>query len=334
MRSRRESTTSVFRSSPVCPKVSVAMITYNHEAHIAQAIESVLMQEVGFELELIIGEDCSTDRTREIVLSYASRFRDKITVVTSEQNVGGQHNFIRTLSACSGEYTALLEGDDYWTAADKLRAQVAYLDANPDCAICIHDVDIVYEDDSGRPAERFLGDGFQEVSGIEDLLVRNFVPTCSAVFRTAYMPSPLPGWMRDLKLGDLPLHILVAEHGWVGYIDRVMGVYRKHGGGVWSSSTLVNQLEGWMEALEVLDKHLGGHYSRQIACTLFGAHTEASSSLMVLGEVDRAHAHLRSGLGSALRCRPVPLRRMTVALAEVYAQPLARAYRHVRYGKS
>ena len=96
-------------------KVSVCMITYNHERFIAQAIESVLMQETDFRVELVIGEDCSTDGTRAIVREFGERFPERIRLLLPEHNLGMMPNFVATLSACRGQYVALLEGDDYWT---------------------------------------------------------------------------------------------------------------------------------------------------------------------------------------------------------------------------
>jgi glycosyltransferase involved in cell wall biosynthesis len=71
-------------------KLSVAVLTYNHEKYIAQAIESVLMQEADFQVELVIGEDCSTDSTRTIVKQYAEQYPKVIRALLSEHNLGAQ----------------------------------------------------------------------------------------------------------------------------------------------------------------------------------------------------------------------------------------------------
>ena len=92
--------------------VSVCMITYNHEAYIAQAIEGVLMQQTDFPIELVIGEDCSTDRTRAICLEYQQRHPGIIRLALRERNIGMMPNFVQTLQACEGKYIALCEGDD------------------------------------------------------------------------------------------------------------------------------------------------------------------------------------------------------------------------------
>ena len=110
------------------PVVSVHMITYNHEPYIRQAIEGVMMQKTDFEFELVIGEDCSQDKTREICFEYQKRYPDKIRVLWWHENVsklGG--NSRRVTAHCRGEFIALCEGDDYWIDPLKLQKQVDYI---------------------------------------------------------------------------------------------------------------------------------------------------------------------------------------------------------------
>lgn len=114
------------------PFVSVAMITYNHEDYIAQSIEHIARQETSFPIELLIGEDCSTDRTREIIFECQRKYPDMIRVITSEKNVGMRKNGLRTYEAARGKYIAFCEGDDYWHRTDKLQIQVDFLENNPD----------------------------------------------------------------------------------------------------------------------------------------------------------------------------------------------------------
>lgn len=112
------------------------MITYNHGPFIAQAIESVLRQKRDFEVELVIGKDCSTDDTRAVIAECQQRHSNKIRLITAAHNVGVQPNFIRTYNACRGKYIAMLEGYDYWVDDEKLQVQVAILDQNQDLAMC------------------------------------------------------------------------------------------------------------------------------------------------------------------------------------------------------
>src|SRR6267378_159018 len=117
-------------------KLSVVMVTYNHERYIAQALSSVVAQRTNFDFEIIVAEDCSTDGTRAIVMDFARRYPGKILPLLRERNLGMMRNFKEALAASSGSYVALLDGDDYWIREDKLQAQVDFLDSHPDHAVC------------------------------------------------------------------------------------------------------------------------------------------------------------------------------------------------------
>ena len=118
------------------PLVSVCMTTYNHEAYLSRAIESVLAQETAFDVELVLGEDCSTDATRSVCEDYAARYPDRIRLVTSAENVGWRANYRRTFEACRGKYVAYLDGDDWWSDPRKLQKQADVLEADPECGMC------------------------------------------------------------------------------------------------------------------------------------------------------------------------------------------------------
>ena len=128
---------------PIDPVVSVQMVTYNHEPYIAQSIEGVLNQDTSFPIELIIGEDCSTDRTRDIVMTYQRKHPGVIRVVTSKKNVGMRKNSRRVELKCRGKYIAYLDGDDYWHDPGKLQMQVDYLQNHPECGMVCTNADSV-----------------------------------------------------------------------------------------------------------------------------------------------------------------------------------------------
>ena len=96
------------------PLVSVFMMTYNHEKYISEAIEGVLMQNTNFDFDIVIGEDCSTDNTRQIILDYQRKYPGKFKLLLHKENIGAMANQMAVLQACSGKYIAMCEGDDYW----------------------------------------------------------------------------------------------------------------------------------------------------------------------------------------------------------------------------
>src|SRR5665647_482086 len=114
------------------PLVSAVIITYNQEKYIEQTIECAIAQQADFEYEIVIGEDCSTDRTREICLRYQEKYPHKVRVITSACNVGLMENFYRTVVAARGKYFAVCGGDDYWHDPEKLKKQVSLMEQRPE----------------------------------------------------------------------------------------------------------------------------------------------------------------------------------------------------------
>jgi len=216
------------------PKVSVALFTYKHEKSIAQAIESVLMQKTDFTVELVIGEDCSPDATRDIVQRYSEHYPFVIRPLLHEHNIGIGQNVTEVFKACRGKYIALLEGDDYWTDELKLQQQVDFMEREPDCAVCHHRVQAV-ADSSAKVVYEYPPEEWRKYRIDGDALIQsniNFIHTCSALYRVAAMPSRIEELL-GLPLLDWPIAILSGQNGWIGYIDRCMAVYRLHAGGSW-----------------------------------------------------------------------------------------------------
>ncbi len=288
------------------------MIAFNVERYIAQAIDSVLMQQVDFDYELVIGEDCSTDGTRAIALDYAARYPDRIRPMLRPANLGMNRNFVATLRECRGHFIALLDADDWWTAPHKLKTQMELLSAHPEFSMCFHNALVVYED--GTPAHPFHMDRPQQlishhrpkpVSTIADLAGGNFMQTCSVMFR-AGLYGELPDWYLDMPTFDWPLHLLNAEHGDIAYIDEVMGAYRVHAGGFWSSNMAhyrrVEDVESMIRAYQLVDRHTRGRYGEVIRDQLVPLYQRAAALWL---ERDRRQAR-RYAL-AAMR----PLRRAT-----------------------
>lgn len=263
-------------------KLSVAMITYNHEQYIGQAIESILAQKVNFEYEIVIGEDCSTDGTRDVIAALQRRYPERIKLLLRNQNIGSMRNFVGTIGACEGEYLALLEGDDYWTATDKLQRQINFLDAHPGCAICCGRVRALYE--AGAQNLNVRLDVVPQLSAgpytIEDILKGNFVMTCTAVLRRKYV-GRFPEWFFEMKLGDWPLFGMVARYGTIELMDEIMAAYRIHSGGVWSSVSQGVRAEESLRMLKALDKELRYEYTdaiREAMASMYYASAVASRS--------------------------------------------------------
>jgi glycosyltransferase involved in cell wall biosynthesis len=238
-------------------RVSVLLTSFEHERYIAQALDGVLGQE-GVEFELLVGDDASTDGTREVIASYASEHAGVIRTFLPQTNMGngGKAIFAALMGQARGEYLAVLDGDDYWTAPDKLRRQVAYLDEHPEVALCFHDVLCVHEDDD-RPDEPYNGHGQPAEVSVSELLDRCVIASCSPLMRRDAI-VPLPAWYFDLPWGDWSLYFLAARHGVVRFMPALMGVYRIHRGGMYSGLARLDALEqrtAFYAGLEVAPEH-------------------------------------------------------------------------------
>lgn len=112
--------------------VSVAVITYNMQRYLPQLLDSILMQKVNFSYEIVVDDDHSPDDSRAILLDYQKRYPDKIVLSLRDTNVGGSKNMYGVLRQCRGRYIAILEGDDWWEAEDKLQYQFDFLERHPE----------------------------------------------------------------------------------------------------------------------------------------------------------------------------------------------------------
>jgi hypothetical protein len=158
---------------------------------------------------------------------------------------------------------ALLEGDDYWTDPLKLQKQAVFLDEHPECSMCFHTVQVIYETGE-RPSHPYRRTIDKTIFTVEDLLLSgNFIQTCSVVFRAGLLDG-FPDWFHSVLPGDWALHILHALHGDIGYIDEIWGVYRVHSGGVWASHDKLTRLYRSIESAEIIKQHLDqkGHRKR------------------------------------------------------------------------
>ena len=115
-------------------KISVGVITYNQQDTIRQTLDSILMQKGDFDLELVIGEDCSTDSTRAICEEYEKAYPG-VRLLPSQKNLGIMANFARVVQACTGDYVGICAGDDYWCDEYKLQKQLGYFNAHPEVGV-------------------------------------------------------------------------------------------------------------------------------------------------------------------------------------------------------
>ncbi|SMO86559.1 Glycosyltransferase involved in cell wall bisynthesis [Flavobacterium resistens] len=224
------------------------MITYNQKDYISNCIDSILMQRTNFPIEIVIGDDNSTDGTREIIKNYAYEYPDIIKLNLREKRgmgLPGKQNFMTTLEMCSGEYISLCEGDDYWTDPYKLQKQVDFLEANQDCNICFHRANMLEKGELRlhQMPQEFESKPFKYIELLEYF---NFIMTASVVFRK---PENfyLPKWFNTMLIGDMSLYKIVSGTKNIYCLPEIMSVYRIHDKGVWSGMDQMKSKKRYLE---------------------------------------------------------------------------------------
>jgi glycosyltransferase involved in cell wall biosynthesis len=231
-------------------KLSICCITFNHAKFIAQTFDSFLLQKTSFDFEIVVSDDCSRDATLSIINTYVEKYPDKIKLLANTENIGMMRNFIQAMTACSGKYIALCEGDDYWTDPFKLQKQLDFLEENEDYTICFHEAVILYED--GK--EVFFNNLKKDTTfDFFDLTQKNFISTASCIFRINESNCPLPEWFSRINTGDWALHLLNASKGKIYFMKDCMSVYRIHSNGVWTSLSSRQKMEKGIQLMDQLN---------------------------------------------------------------------------------
>jgi len=211
------------------PLVSVLVITYLHEDYIARCIQGIIMQETDFSFELIIGTDCSPDRTDEIVREFHSNYPEIIRPVYRERNLGALANSTNSLKKARGKYISTCDGDDEWTDRLKLQKQVSMLEENPDIVLVYTDIDQYYVN-SGKRVTRFQdkaernghhrdADGWFEAI----LLRKTAIPTATICTRTDCLMAARQD-VHDIldtsPMGDTPTLLALTRYGNFAYLPE------------------------------------------------------------------------------------------------------------------
>ena len=215
------------------PLVSVVILTYNHENYIGQALDGVLVQKVNFPIEIIVSNDCSTDRTAEVIDDYVRRMESgerreesvKFRVYHHKQNMGLTANHCWTVKQAKGKYIAYCDGDDYWTDPYKLQHQMDYMESHPSCSMCYHNVILECVD------KRWLFISPNKRSGIvslEEVVKVWAIPTSAVVYRRECIAGKEEEVIKYVN-EDYAVEIFMLTKGECYFDDSIYGVInRRH----------------------------------------------------------------------------------------------------------
>jgi len=254
----------------VKPLVSVLIAAYNQEDYIAQTLDSVLMQECPFDYEILIGEDCSDDRTRDICLEYARNHPDKIRLILNKQNKGLINNYFDILEQARGEYLADCGGDDYWLTTDKLNRQVALLMQHPEVSLVygnwqmLHQKSGLLETNRIERSEDWFDPECFGSEAVKDYLNKQKVPMVvlsTACFRADWLNEAIQSKRNLFRSGnvvceDLPITLCLLLKGPFYLMKEELMIYRVLEKSVSHSETIDDNLKGFsfkvfMQTLEL-----------------------------------------------------------------------------------
>ncbi len=249
------------------PLVSVCVQTYQHVNFIKDCLDGILMQKTDFFFEILLGEDASTDGTREVCKNYAEKNPDKIGLFLHhrENNIKinnmptGRFNIMYNLFNARGKYIAICEGDDYWIDPYKLQKQVDFLEANPSFSMCFHNA-LIMEDDK-LTKKNILPPLDKSVFDTEDTLYpfRSFAPTASIVLRNNFLTQYFD-WFYSCVLGDRIIFTMSSKHGKIKYLDFFGSVRRIHQGGISSNFTQLSDALNRNIFFKNIPKYIGREY--------------------------------------------------------------------------
>lgn len=197
------------------------------------------MQKTNFSFEVIIGEDCSKDNTKSIIQEFEAKYPEVIKPVYHEKNVGGLRNgYEFCYPKVQGKYIACCEGDDYWTDPLKLQKQVDFLEQHPECALCFHRINTLYEHNGS--VKEAKGDDTTTYYSPEEIF-HIHIPTLSVVFRNCI--EYFPEQFYKVSFADIFLFGILSRYGGAGELGFVGATYRKHNAGVYSQKKTLDQFK-------------------------------------------------------------------------------------------
>ena len=213
-------------------KISVVVVTYNHEQTIARTLDSILMQQCSWAVEIVIGEDCSTDNTRAICRQYQQQHPDKIRLFCHSENKGVIDNYFDCLLECKGKYIADCAGDDFWVDPLKLEKEKNILEAHPEVTL-VHTAWNYYDEVAKiarQPAIGLLRQPFTEGRQLlADIITQTDFPVihlCTSLYRKdvflqAYSEDTFMFRNREFGCEDLAIAAAMAVSGHIAYLPDI-----------------------------------------------------------------------------------------------------------------
>lgn len=227
-------------------KVSVLVTFYNQEDCVDRAIGSILTQDTDFPIEVLIGDDGSSDQTWTIIQNWVMRFPDTVKAFRMSRDDGvidsiarASHNRIFLSGKASGQYLVYLDGDDYFPDKSKLRVQAEILDVHQNCGSCVHNFEYVDADGERLSLPYPESIGYKVVS-FDDFWSAAYYPASCFMFRKPF--SQIVDTLDRDNFDDNIITYLFAHGAKVAYFGRVMFSYVQKEESIWNSMNSVSRV--------------------------------------------------------------------------------------------
>jgi glycosyltransferase involved in cell wall biosynthesis len=208
------------------PKVSVMVVVYNSERFIEECLDSIIAQEYK-NLEVIVCDDASTDKTPELLKKYL--VNSKLKIYFNKENLGITGNCNKALSLCTGEYVCFFAGDDVMLP-DKIQKQVELMEKYPDASICYHKVNIFKN--NCKEEVIYITEKKRTIYSFFDILEKNGLPGPNSIMARKKM-IPIEGFDQSLPyVSDWLMFLELSLRGRIIFVDEILSAYRKHSGGI------------------------------------------------------------------------------------------------------
>lgn len=275
-------------------KLCTICFTFNHKSYIEDTLNGFCMQQTNFPFVCTIVDDCSTDGEPQLLQRYLQEHFDleDSTIVRHEETDDYVLTFAKhkTNTNCffvmlylkynhynikktkrpyisewvnNVEYLACCEGDDYWTDSLKLQKQVDFLDFHPDYAVCSHGYNLFFQNTNVHEACK----DYDELDYISDRGCVFFeftketynrgwyIQPLTTVYRNGKYLSEIPA-NKYTYYRDIVLYYYILKQGKGALLKDVMGVYRRHDGGIFTGKPLIyNQKVALVTAVELYNNN-------------------------------------------------------------------------------
>lgn len=242
-------------------KINVILITYNQAQYIRQTLESILMQSVAADVEIIVADDCSQDNTVDIIREYEGKTPFSFTFLQRPHNLGYVKNYQQAFAACTGDYVAIMEGDDYWTTPSHLQNHIDHQEKQPDASMSYNRHLRLFVDQNRKEIFDWTNDNSFESVTTEQLALGNRIGNLSCcVLRGKYVKEIDPK-LFDMNVADWMLGMYMGQFGPLLYLKEVTSAYRIHDNGQWSKMDERTQSLQVIDFINQYDKYFNYKYT-------------------------------------------------------------------------